>query len=59
MLKNNTLKKEPIIQYRVSPKSVDEMLKSIELKTKKTHSKSFYISLRNRKLSVSNARKTA
>jgi hypothetical protein len=59
MLENINSKKESIVQYRVSLKSVDELLKTIELKTKETHSKSFFISLRNRKLSISNATKTA
>ncbi len=50
---------KPTIQYRISPKSVNEVLKTIELNTKKKHSKSFFVSLRNRKLSIQNATKTA
>lgn len=57
MLKITNHKKESIFQYRISPKSVDELLKGIEIK--KTHSKSFFISMKNRKLSTSNATKTA
>ncbi|MGJ0317003.1 hypothetical protein NG754_10795 [Aliarcobacter cryaerophilus] len=47
------------VQYRVSPKAVGEVLKSVKINTKKTHSKSFFISLKNRNLSVSHATKTA
>ena len=59
MLANTNLKKDSTVHYRVSPKAVGEVLKSVKINTKKTHSKSFFISLRNRKLSVSNATKTA
>lgn len=59
MLANTNLKKNSKIQYRVSPKAVSEVLGSVKINTNKTHSKSFFISLRNRKLSVSNATKTA
>lgn len=47
------------VKYRVSPKAVGEVLKSVKINTKKTHSKSFFISLKNRNLSVSHATKTA
>ena len=59
MLQTTNFKKESVLQYRVSPKAVDEMLNTSEFGIKKTHSKSFYLSLKNRKLSVSNATKTA
>lgn len=59
MLANTNLEKDSIVQYRVSPKAVGEVLKSVKINTNRTHSKSFFISLKNRNLSVSNATKTA
>ena len=59
MLVNTHSQKDSNIQYRVSLKAVGEVLESVKINTKKAHSKSFFISLRNRKLSVSNATKTA
>lgn len=43
-------------KYTVSPKLVNEVFSTITLKSKKTHSKSFFRSLSNRKTKIKNVK---
>ncbi len=57
MLANNTISSNKFnTTYTVSPKLVNELLSTINVKTEKTHSKSFFKSFRNRKNKIKNAK---
>lgn len=43
-------------RYTVSPKLVNDVFSTINLKSKKTHSKSFFKSLSNRKTKIENVK---